>query len=321
MPAKRKVRNRGRPAPKSQSVVVIPATGGPPETVAAAPSNGNYELGRAASSEEREMLAKREQFQQLVLSAKQFKILFQPTPKYAIRHREGPGKRMLDYIPHGYAEDRLNKAFGLDWDFNIIPNAFGGQPYHLEIEEIALPKGGTKISRNVTVMGQLTVRVRDPREPDKVLTVITKTEFGSNPWNTGIEFGDALKAAASDAFKRCALRCGVALDLYYDDEMAQTEYEEKLRKAADLDTRLAEARVRIQPATLPELLVRANENWGMDAMAVVAALHETAPTVNTLPDLANWFVGNTAEVWSALLAYIDTQHASAAQQQEAAREE
>jgi hypothetical protein len=170
---------------------------------------------------------------QSVVSEKQFKILYGETPAWAIKRREGPGGQMLRYVPHGYTRDQLNKAFGLDWDWELLP-IFGGMPFH---REDRTEKG--KLKSYLAVIGRLTIRIHNPENIKEVLTTIAKTGTGSALWNEGVEFGDALKAADSDALKRAGLALGIALDLYYSEDTAIAKHE--AAKAQKAEEQRAEA--------------------------------------------------------------------------------
>lgn len=257
---------------------------------------------REANPQELALIARREEFQQLVVSPAQFTILFQPTPPEAKRQREGPGGAMLDYIPHGYAEDRLNKAFGIDWDFEIIPNAFSGMPFHLTIEEREIGQGRnakTKTSRSIAVIGRLTCRVRNPKTLE-VITTIVKTATGSNPWHQNIEFGDAMKSAESDAFKRCCLRVGIGLDLYYDEDRNAAKAAEQAEKEAKLEearqtAQAAKAKAQA-PKSIPELVVKVKQayNWG-----IAELLANTGAA--TIADLTAMLGANPAALWERIV--------------------
>lgn len=226
----------------------------------------NDPLGEGEAPEQRE-LAKMDDFMQLVVSEEQFNVLYARTPKYAIKSRPGGGGRAVKYVPHGYVEDRINKAFGGDWDFYIVPDAFGGQPYDLKTVQF---DGAKKSTQYITVLGELKVRVRNPKDLSKVITEVTKREFGSAVWNTEIEFGDALKSASSDAFKRCGLRLGIALDLYYDDDAELRKHEDKLKKEKELAQELL--RNQNDPEDVPDnfvgMLTKAQSILGFNATDV-----------------------------------------------------
>lgn len=155
-----------------------------------------------------------------VVNSAQYDILYTRTPAHAIKSRVGRGGKNFRYVPHGYVTDRLNKAFGFNWDFRLLP-VFGGEVYRLtEVEE----KG--KTVRNVAIYGELTVRVPDPYNHGQWISIV-KSGPGSQNWEATVEFGDALKGAKSDGLKVAAHELGIGLDLYYDDDAAITEYETK----------------------------------------------------------------------------------------------
>jgi hypothetical protein len=109
-----------------------------------------------------------------------------------IKQRKGPGGTILDYIETPSVINRLNEAFDGDWSYDI--------------DEFEQNDG------QVVVLGKLTAGG------------ITKMQFGSKTVMTGkdgnpISIGDDLKAAASDALKKCATLMGVGLHLYSDDEV------------------------------------------------------------------------------------------------------
>lgn len=144
------------------------------------------------------MTAKVEQEQQkqqqlpAVLSEAQVSFLLQRTPPEAIRRRKGPGGLTLSYLTQQYVTRLLNEVFGFDWDFDVLWEQIGKE--------------------EVMVKGRLTVRTPKGH-------VITKTQFGGSAIKrakdgTPFSVADDLKAAASDALKKCASLLGVGLDLY-----------------------------------------------------------------------------------------------------------
>lgn len=186
---------------------------------------------------------------QKVISEAQFNILYGKTPAWAIKRREGPGGQMLRYVPHGFTRDQLNKAFGLDWDWKLLP-IFNGSPFH-QVERVE--KGKTK--NYLTVIGELTVRIRNPANIKEVLTTITKTGAGSSLWNEGVEFGDALKSADSDALKRAGLGLGIALDLYYSEDTAvakHAENEQRKKEQQEEEERVTPEKLEQAKAMLAE---------------------------------------------------------------------
>ena len=178
---------------------------------------------------------------QMVMTGAQMAVLMQSTPEHAIKTRQGPGGKMLKYIPHGYATDQLNKAFGFDWDYVLLPYFNGGSVFHLETIQVGI-NNKTKlpiINRSISVYGELTVKIHNPKNPTEILATIVKSGAGSSWWYPENELGDAIKSASSDGLKVAASKLGIGLDLYWDDNAEQNKLEElkvqaeKLRQQQD----------------------------------------------------------------------------------------
>lgn len=128
------------------------------------------------------------------ISQAQHVVLTQQTPKDAILTRKGKGGRTFSYVPHAWVTEMLNNAFGWAWSWEVV-------------EWRLLPEVDPS---EVFVLGRLTVHgTRD----------LTKTQFGSSAVKRDrsdniLSIGDDLKAASSDALKKCASLLGIALDLY-----------------------------------------------------------------------------------------------------------
>ncbi len=145
-----------------------------------------------------------------VINEAQFSILSGRTPKRFIKTRPGKGGKTFSYVPHGYVAAVLNKAFGFDWDFELIP--IDGSNLFLYMES---GKSGPKQNASVLVHGKLTVRIHDKK--GKLIATITKTSTGEKESVKNMSWGSLVKSAESDAFKKAASRLGIALDLYWQD--------------------------------------------------------------------------------------------------------
>ena len=115
-------------------------------------------------------------------------VLEAPFPPEVIKQRDGSYGKTLDYVEAWAVIARLTEAFDGDWSFDI-------QSYQILDEE-------------VVVLGKLTA------------SGLIKSQFGSaaitRAKDTGkvVSLGDDIKAAATDALKKCATLMGVALYLY-----------------------------------------------------------------------------------------------------------
>ncbi len=135
------------------------------------------------------------------MSDKQVVQMVQKTPPQYIYRRQGKGGQTFDYVTGWYVTKVLNYVFGWNWDFEIID------------------KG--REQDQVWVLGKLTVK------DDKGHTIV-KSQFGradikffkAQP-NRPVDYGNDLKAAATDALKKCASELGVASDIYGKAEFVE----------------------------------------------------------------------------------------------------
>lgn len=129
------------------------------------------------------------------LNKAQLTFITQKTPKQFIKERPGPGGLRLSYVEVGYVINILNQVFGYDWDFRVLDQQVG--------------------KKQVWVRGELTVRIKD--------RTVIKGQFGgadikfNRNSNEPVSIADDLKAAASDALKKCASMLGIAGDIYWKD--------------------------------------------------------------------------------------------------------
>jgi len=118
------------------------------------------------------------------------KQIYLETPVEFIKERKGKGNKTFRYVEGGYVVARLNQIFSpVGWDFEII-------------EHIIEPT-------EVVVKGRLTIK--NPLQKYQV----SKTQYGSKERYAAVPLGDTLKAASTDALKKCASFFGIALDVYW----------------------------------------------------------------------------------------------------------
>jgi len=226
------------------------------------------------------------------LSNEQFQMLMTPPPAHAIKTRRGGGG-FYAYLTHGYVRLKLNQIFGSDWDHELLP-VFNGEPYRLTPAADARLKSGNP---TLTVYGKLTIRVRGFQNGDVIrepLAVITKTAFGSQPWNDTIELGDALKGAQSDSLKVCARDLGPALGLtLYWDEAAELEsHAERLKQ----EETLRKIRESAAPQNVAALLSESATRWDATVDDILQFLE-----LDGLPALVAAYVEeDRAAIWKRL---------------------
>ena len=128
------------------------------------------------------------------LSETQLTFMLQKTPPNQIYRRPGKGGKSFDYVTGSYITKALNFVFAWNWDFEVIQHG--------------------KEADHVWVLGKLTVHGTKPGQQ------ITKTQFGRSEvkYKKGtkdyVDYGNDLKAATTDALKKCASLLGFASDVY-----------------------------------------------------------------------------------------------------------
>jgi len=135
------------------------------------------------------------------LNAYQLEQILKRTPKQYVHERPAKGGGTWKYVTGGYIKKILNLMFGWDWDFEIID------------EKI--------IADEVVVKGRLTCRSNGK--------TITKMQFGNKDIiykrqtdedkskglaRIPLSIGNDMKAACTDALKKCAAEIGIAADIY-----------------------------------------------------------------------------------------------------------
>lgn len=133
------------------------------------------------------------------LMTEQILHIMQKTPAQHIYRRPAKGGGEWEYVTGTYVEKVLNYVFAWDWDFEIKQH---GRENNL-----------------VWVLGTLKVRTHSGRQ-------IVKEQFGradikKSRQGGDLDFGNDLKAAATDALKKCASQLGIASDVYGKDEFKE----------------------------------------------------------------------------------------------------
>lgn len=172
-----------------------------------------------------------------VLNHQQLQMVMRTTPKEYVKERPAKGGGKWSYVSVGYVTKALNLMFGWDWDFEVIK------------DNMDMVLMGT--ANESVVLGKLTCRVTNPKT-GKVRTIV-KTQYGNHdvkyknetrkddkgkvimdgkyPKNfksiIPLSIGNDMKAAASDALKKCASSIGVAADIYNASEFRAIKVEQK----------------------------------------------------------------------------------------------
>ena len=145
------------------------------------------------------------------LNFEQLKVIIEKTPlKYQYK-RKGKGGEYT-YVTGSYIKKVLNMVFGWDWDFEIAD-----QLVNMDYKQ-------------VVVKGRLTVRVGSREvvkeqfgRADIKFRKQTTKELERQDTKVPVDVGNDMKAAATDALKKCASELGIASDIYAPNEFKQIE--------------------------------------------------------------------------------------------------
>lgn len=139
-----------------------------------------------------------------VLNANQLSFLLQKTPENHIYERPAKGGGKWKFVTGVYVKKVLNLIFGWDWSFEVVEHKIDLQ------------------LKQAYVLGKLTVRSNN-RD-------IVKMQFGrvdikfkkavdtDSGMRIPLDVGNDLKAATTDALKKCASELGIASDVYAPNE-------------------------------------------------------------------------------------------------------
>ena len=126
------------------------------------------------------------------LTAKQLKQLLKKTPAQYVHSRPAKGGGTWDYVTGGYVKKVLNIMFGWQWSFEIVDEKI----LHGEV----VVKGRLTCTSNGITISKMQYGNKD---------IICKK--GTDP---PLSIGNDMKAAATDALKKCAAELGIAADIY-----------------------------------------------------------------------------------------------------------
>ena len=149
------------------------------------------------------------------LTTEQIQKFFTETPKSKIKTRPAKGGGTWDYVAGSYVTQVLNSLFGFNWSFKIVTSMQ---------EALATSASGT-----IVVQGRLRVKIGDEwitKEQYGRKEVAYKTEYVDGKKvqsNKMLDFGNDMKAAATDAKKKCASELGLFADVYSKEDFFEAD--------------------------------------------------------------------------------------------------
>lgn len=181
-----------------------------------------------------------------VLNTRQIQRFFDRTPESKILTRPAKGGGEWRYVKASYAIDVLNSLFGYNWSFRVLTS-------EKDAFEIAQKTGSVALLTELagTVEGQ----------------VITKQQFGradvkfKKDSRVPLDFGNDLKAAASDGLKKCASTFGLFKDVYAPSDFLNLEVTDtpEIKPPTDAE-RLAAARAEMRKKLDEQIKEQENED-------------------------------------------------------------
>lgn len=172
--------------------------------------------------------------QESALNIEQIRSISKKTHKRYIKQRRGRAGQTWNYVAASHVVEVLNKVFGYAWSFEILTP-------ERDALEIAVKTGCIAVKGSLTVLTQI--------------GPITKQQFGRKEvavsTKTGkiLDFGNDMKAAASDALKKCASELGMFRDVYAPEDYLEidivdgeqtTQVEETVKKEEADDKKAAQ---------------------------------------------------------------------------------
>jgi recombination DNA repair RAD52 pathway protein len=144
-----------------------------------------------------------------VLTVAHMNLLYKKTPNTHIHEKPGKGGGRFKYVTGAYVKSQLNRLFGFDWSFTV--------------------KSFDVKGNQCIVFGHLEGNIRD--NDGKIIATLVREQFGRADIKTmkadktkALDFGNDLKAATTDALKKCASDLGIARDVYAADEYRELAF-------------------------------------------------------------------------------------------------
>lgn len=165
------------------------------------------------------------------LTTEQIQKFFTSTPKDKIKSRPAKGGGRWDYVAGSYVTQVLNSLFGFNWSFEVITSMD---------EALKTAATGT-----VVVQGRLKVKIGEEW--------ITKEQFGrkevafKKDTKQPLDFGNDMKAAATDAKKKCASELGLFADVYSKEDFFEAAIVDDQKE--DMDAKKAALREKLNTQT------------------------------------------------------------------------
>lgn len=173
------------------------------------------------------------------LNGQQLKHLLKATPKQYVKQRPAKGGGTWNYVSGGYVRKVLNLMFGWDWDFEILDERI-----EIEAKEVIVKGKLTCRTNGHTIVkmqyGNKDIAFRAEDVLDESGKPVYYTDKYGNekrkrrPTNVPLSIGNDMKAAATDALKKCAAEIGIAADIYNAEDFTPVAVYDELAELKEL---------------------------------------------------------------------------------------
>lgn len=138
------------------------------------------------------------------LNTSQLNFLLSKTPSNHIYERPGKGGGKWKFVTGVYVKKVLNLMFGWDWSFEVVEHKFD-----LTLKQAYVLGKLTVNSNGKTIVkmqfGRVDIKFKKNADPETNVRM-------------PLDIGNDLKAATTDALKKCAAELGIASDVYAPNE-------------------------------------------------------------------------------------------------------
>jgi hypothetical protein len=159
----------------------------------------------------------------IILNGKQLGLLTKKTPEKYLMKRSAKGGGEWTYVTGSYMKKVLNLMFGFNWNFEVVEYKFDLQiKQAFVLGKLTCKTGGAEIIK--MQFGRADIKfineyVPNPQKPGQTMKKQT---------NEPLDLGNDLKAATTDALKKCASEIGIASDIYGKNEFKELKVVESI---------------------------------------------------------------------------------------------
>jgi recombination DNA repair RAD52 pathway protein len=176
------------------------------------------------------------------LNTKQLGFLLSKTPKQHIYERPGKGGGKWRFVTGVYIKKVLNLMFGWDWSFEVVEHKIDLQLKQAYVlGKLTVNSNGRSIVK--MQFGRVDIKFRTEKVLDGKGEVVmipnpydaSKMKPKTKPTNQPLDVGNDLKAATTDALKKCAAELGIASDVYAPNEFKEIKIVDEKEPLTDDD--------------------------------------------------------------------------------------